>query len=61
MCLVKEKTMKANRMCLSITFVIIFACCGSAGALPRASLRADLMGQPGIAKAYFLFEKAPFE
>ncbi|MHC4060995.1 MAG: sialidase family protein [Planctomycetota bacterium] len=53
--------MKANRMCLSITFVIIFAGCGWAGALPRASLRADLMGQPGIAKAYFLFEKAPFE
>jgi alpha-L-rhamnosidase len=42
-------------------FVIIFAGCGSAGPLPRASLRADLMGQPGIAKAYFLFEKAPFD
>jgi predicted neuraminidase len=33
----------------------------AAAAPPRASLREDLMAQPGIMKAYFMFTEAPFK
>ncbi|MHC4659235.1 MAG: sialidase family protein [Planctomycetota bacterium] len=42
--------------------VVTFMACGTVfGQEGQGSLRADLMKQPGIVKAYFLFEKAPFE
>jgi len=52
--------MKATKIFFFVLPAIVTAGC-TVAQLPEPSLRADLMAQPGIVKAYFLFPEAPFE